>query len=87
MNGTDTGLFATGVYGIVKVAGCAAFLLFVADSIGRRLSLLSTSIAQGLVMYLVGIYGRVQPPVPGATVRAKLSETDHQFLRTDVLFR
>ena len=68
MTGTDNGLFATGVYGIVKFVGCACFLIFVADSLGRRRSLLWTSIAQGLVMYLVGIYGRVEPPVEGEPV-------------------
>lgn len=69
MTGTEQGLFATGVYGIVKFAGCTIFLLFVADSLGRRMSLLWTSIAQGLVMYLIGIYGRVEPPVEGQGVR------------------
>lgn len=70
MTGTDTGLFATGIYGVVKTAACACFLAFVADSLGRRRSLLWTSIAQGLVMYLIGIYGRTQPPVEGQPVSA-----------------
>lgn len=70
MTGTDTGLFATGVYGVVKVAACAVFLAFVVDSLGRRMSLLWTSVAQGLVMYLIGIYGRVEPPVEGQPVSA-----------------
>lgn len=38
ISGNATNLFATGVYGIVKAAGCAVFLLFVADSLGRRWS-------------------------------------------------
>jgi len=38
--GPKTGLFATGVYGIVKMVTCACFLLFAADSLGRRRSLL-----------------------------------------------
>lgn len=70
MTGTDTNLFATGIYGVVKVVGCAIFLVFVADSLGRRWSLLWTSAAQGLVMYLIGIYGRVEPPKPGQDVSA-----------------
>lgn len=70
MVGTETSLFATGVYGVVKVAGCAAFLVFVADSLGRRRSLLWTSAAQGLVMFIIGIYGRVEPPVADAPVTA-----------------
>lgn len=68
MVGTDTSLFATGVYGVVKVVACAIFLVFVADSLGRRWSLLWTSAAQGLVMFLIGIYGRVEPPIAGQDV-------------------
>jgi len=70
ITGTQTGLLSTGVYGVVKVIGCAIFLVFVADSLGRRWSLLWTSAAQGLVMYLIGIYGRVEPPVEGQGVSA-----------------
>ena len=45
IKGTATNLFATGIYGIVKMTACAAFLLFAADSLGRRRSLLWTSVA------------------------------------------
>jgi sugar porter (SP) family MFS transporter len=70
MTGTDSSLFATGVYGVVKTAGILVFLLFVADSLGRRRSLIWTSAAQGIVMFIIGIYGRVQPPVAGQPVTA-----------------
>ncbi|KAI9898575.1 hypothetical protein N3K66_006935 [Trichothecium roseum] len=70
MTGTDNSLFATGVYGVVKTAGIAIFLAFFADSLGRRRSLLWTSAAQGIVMYIIGIYGRVEPPVEGRPVSA-----------------
>lgn len=65
LDGDLVSLLATGVYGIVKVAGCLCFLLFAADSLGRRGSLLWTSAAQAVVMFIVGIYGRVQPPIEG----------------------
>ncbi|KAK7432476.1 hypothetical protein QQZ08_001041 [Neonectria magnoliae] len=68
MTGTQSSLFATGVYGIVKVTGCAIFLIFAADSLGRRRSLLWTSAAQAIAMYIIGIYGRVQPPIAGNPV-------------------
>jgi sugar porter (SP) family MFS transporter len=68
MTGTDVQLFATGVYGIVKVVGCFCFLVFVVDSLGRRWSLLWTSAAQAIAMYIVGAYGKTQPPVPGQPV-------------------
>ncbi|KAL7271225.1 hypothetical protein RUND412_006028 [Rhizina undulata] len=68
LNSTQSGLFATGIYGIVKMIACASFLLFAADSLGRRKSLLWTSIAQGASMFYIGIYVRVAPPVAGAPV-------------------
>ncbi|TDZ73152.1 putative quinate permease [Colletotrichum trifolii] len=68
MSGTEASLFATGIYGVVKVAACACFLVFVADSLGRRRSLVWTGFAQGLAMFVVGIYGRVNPPVEGQPI-------------------
>ncbi|KAL2810624.1 general substrate transporter [Aspergillus granulosus] len=62
ITGSSTGLFATGVYGIVKVVACGVFLIFVADSLGRRRSLLWTSIAQGLCMMYIGLFVRIAPP-------------------------
>lgn len=43
---------------------CSIFLLFVADTLGRRKSLLWTSIAQGAAMFYVGFYVRFDPPKP-----------------------
>jgi hypothetical protein len=68
MNGQDSSLFATGVYGVVKTVAIILFLLFVADSLGRRKSLLWTSPLLVIVLFVIGIYGRVQPPVTGAPV-------------------
>ncbi|RYP56433.1 hypothetical protein DL769_009918 [Monosporascus sp. CRB-8-3] len=60
-----SGLLATGVYGIVKVVACAIFILFVADSLGRRRSLIWTGMVQGLVLFYVGFYVRFDPPNTG----------------------
>ncbi|KAI9375396.1 general substrate transporter [Aspergillus egyptiacus] len=68
ITGDANKLFATGIYGIVKVVGCACFLIFVADSLGRRRSLLWTSIAQGLAMLYIGLYVRIEPPREGVPV-------------------
>jgi len=68
LTGTRTPLFSTGIYGIVKVVSCICFLLFMADSLGRRRSLLWTSIAQGLVMFYIGLYVRIKPPIEGEAV-------------------
>ncbi|KND93422.1 Quinate permease [Tolypocladium ophioglossoides CBS 100239] len=70
LNGTDSSLFATGVYGVAKTVSCALFLVFVADSLGRRWSLIWTACAQAIVLFIIGIYGRVQPPVQGESVTA-----------------
>ncbi|KAG6012606.1 hypothetical protein E4U54_007425 [Claviceps lovelessii] len=70
MTGTDSSLFATGVYGIVKTVACMLFLLLIADSLGRRRSLLWTSPMLMVVLFIIGIYGRVQPPVEGNPVTA-----------------
>lgn len=61
-------LFATGLYGVVKVIACSCFLLLAADSLGRRRSLLWTAIGQGVVMFYIGLYGRISPPVAHKTV-------------------
>ncbi|KAL2150926.1 hypothetical protein VTH82DRAFT_6024 [Thermothelomyces myriococcoides] len=68
LTGTSTSLFSTGIYGIVKVTSCIIFLLFMADSLGRRRSLLWTSIGQGLAMFYIGLYVRIAPPKEGETV-------------------
>jgi sugar porter (SP) family MFS transporter len=68
ISGTSTSLFSTGVYGIVKVIACICFLLFMADSLGRRRSLLVSSVGQTICMFYIGLYVRISPPVKGAEV-------------------
>lgn len=71
ITGTSTSLFSTGVYGIVKVCSCIAFLLFLADSLGRRRSLLLSSVGQAFCMFYIGLYVRISPPVAGEPVSAQ----------------
>ncbi|KAI0405838.1 MFS sugar transporter-like protein [Xylaria palmicola] len=66
--GTSNSLLGTGVYGIVKVVACSIFLLFMADSLGRRRSLLVSGIGQSFCMFYIGIYLRVAPPKDGDPV-------------------
>lgn len=58
----------TDCYVQVKMTMCACFLIFAADSLGRRRSLLWTSIAMGCAMLYVGLYVRIKPPVKGADI-------------------
>lgn len=69
--GTSTSLFSTGIYGIVKTVSCSCFLLFMADSFGRRKSLLLSSVVQGICMFYIGLYVRISPPVAGEPVPAQ----------------
>jgi hypothetical protein len=50
------------------MVACLAFLIFAADSLGRRRSLLWTSIAQGLAMLYIAIYIRIDQPSEGDVV-------------------
>lgn len=68
ITGTSTSLFSTGIYGIVKVLSCICFLLFMADSLGRRRSLLVSSVGQAWCMFSIGFYIRFSPPVEGQPV-------------------
>jgi sugar porter (SP) family MFS transporter len=66
----NVSLFATGIYGVVKVVGCTCFLVFAADSLGRRRSLLWTAICQAAVMFYIGLYVRIHPQVNGERLPA-----------------
>ncbi|OTB01330.1 hypothetical protein M426DRAFT_221540 [Hypoxylon sp. CI-4A] len=68
ITGTSNSLLSTGVYGIVKVVACAIFLLFMADSLGRRRSLLVSSVGQAFCMFYIGLYVRISPPADGQPV-------------------
>ncbi|KAF2100151.1 general substrate transporter [Rhizodiscina lignyota] len=70
ITGTSVSLLASGVYGVIKMCSCVAYLVFFADSLGRRRSLLWTAIAIACVMMYVGLYIRISPPKPGATIPA-----------------
>ncbi|KAF4935942.1 Quinate permease [Colletotrichum fructicola] len=62
VEGTENELFATGIYGLVKLIAVLVFLIFVADSLGRRKSLLWTGIGQALTMLYVGVFVAVAKP-------------------------
>ncbi|KAH8176773.1 sugar transporter domain-containing protein [Sarocladium implicatum] len=63
---TTTALFAQGVYGIVKVVSCVIFIFFLADTIGRRFSLMWSGAVQSICMMYIGFYVRFGPE-PGTT--------------------
>ncbi|KAL8388799.1 hypothetical protein RB595_008938 [Gaeumannomyces hyphopodioides] len=54
VTGANNELFATGIYGLIKLIAVLIFLIFVADSLGRRRSLLWTGIGMGATMLYIG---------------------------------
>lgn len=54
IQGTDTALFAQGIYGIVKVVTCLIFVFFLADSLGRRWSFMWSGAVQGFCFFFLG---------------------------------
>jgi hypothetical protein len=54
LGSTTTALFAQGVYGIVKVVSCLIFVFFLADTLGRRISLMWSGMVQSFAMFFVG---------------------------------
>lgn len=59
---TDTSLFATGVYGTVKVVATAVFLLVGIDFWGRRLSLICGALCMAAMMFAIGGVLHAYPP-------------------------
>lgn len=62
---TTTALFAQGVYGIVKVVSCLIFIFFLADTIGRKISLIWTGLVQAFCMMFIGFVSALdERPIP-----------------------
>jgi len=57
--GTDVGLLATGVFGIVKASMTAIFMLFLVDRFGRRPAMLVGSTGAIVAMYYLGGYTKM----------------------------
>ncbi|KAG7137412.1 Quinate permease like protein [Verticillium longisporum] len=66
VRGESNELFATGIYGLVKLIAVVVFLIFVADSLGRRRSLIWTGIAMAGMMLYIAIFIRVTQPDPNS---------------------
>ncbi|KAF7299643.1 Sugar transporter [Mycena chlorophos] len=64
---TTAELFATGVYGIVKVISVATVLALAVETFGRRKSLIVGGIGQSFMMLWMGVYGALHPPSDSPT--------------------
>ncbi|KAJ7170852.1 general substrate transporter [Mycena crocata] len=61
ISGTTAGLFATGVYGVVKVISVALVLAFAVEGIGRKKCLIIGGLGQGAMMLWLAGYTGIHP--------------------------
>lgn len=70
---TNASLFATGVYGTVKVVSTGIFLLIGIDRWGRKKSLMGGAAWMASMMFIIGAVLATHPPVPHAAHVSKAS--------------
>lgn len=63
--GTSTGLFATGIYGVVKTITAIVAYYFIVDRFGRRTLLLIGSVIMTIALFIVGGYIQIAKPSAG----------------------
>jgi hypothetical protein len=67
ITGTNTGLFTTGLFGVVKTFVTIIYLVFLIDQVGRRKLLLIGSAGGCLCMWYVGAYIKLANPAAHPT--------------------
>ncbi|OSD00102.1 general substrate transporter [Trametes coccinea BRFM310] len=65
--GTSNSLLASGIYGIVKVVTTAILVFFLADTLGRTLSLFLSSVGMGILFFIIGALLKSFPPPTNAS--------------------
>lgn len=63
----DSSMFATGIYGTVKVVATAIFLFLGIDRFGRKKSLIAGGFWMATMMFIIGAVLATHPPDPDAT--------------------
>ncbi|KAJ5932548.1 hypothetical protein N7516_007037 [Penicillium verrucosum] len=66
---TDSSLFATGIYGTVKVVATAIFLIVGIDRWGRKKSLIGGAAWMASMMFIIGAVLATNPPRPRSHIR------------------
>ena len=61
LTSTTSGLFATGIYGLVKVIAVGIVLAFAVEGLGRKRCLIIGGLGQGLMMLWIGGFAGVHP--------------------------
>ncbi|KAL6298145.1 general substrate transporter [Sparassis latifolia] len=84
--GTSNSLLASGIYGIVKTVATALFVFFLADTLGRKMSLFISSMGMGIFFFIIGALLKVYPPASSAASPAPASKAMAAMLYIYVCF-
>ncbi|KAF9457603.1 general substrate transporter [Collybia nuda] len=60
--GSSSKLFASGIYGVVKVAATAIFIFFGVETLGRKGSLIVSAFGMGSLFFIIGAILKTHPP-------------------------
>lgn len=67
VTGNNTGLFTTGIFGVIKTIGGIAWCFLIIDHFGRRGILLVGSVGGALSMYAIAAYIKIANPAANPT--------------------
>jgi hypothetical protein len=73
VTGTNTSLFTTGIFGIIKFLGAIVWLIWLVDRFGRRTMLFVGSVGGAISMFAIGAYIAIAQPTKPENVSDKLS--------------
>jgi len=73
ISSSSTGLFASGIYGIVKIVATGTFLLIGIEQFGRKWSLGFGGLGMGILFFIVGAIGKTHPPDPASSTISSAS--------------
>jgi len=62
VTGTNTGLFTTGIFGVIKTLSTFVWIFFLIDHAGRRNLMLFGAVGGGIAMYYIGAYIKIGQP-------------------------
>jgi hypothetical protein len=77
--GTNTGLFTTGLFGVVKTVFTLLYLFFLIETVGRRRLLMIGAAGGGLCLWYVGAYIAIAKPALHPTVKLSPAGTSAVF--------
>ncbi|KAJ5709540.1 hypothetical protein N7493_009831 [Penicillium malachiteum] len=71
VTGTNTSLFTTGIFGVVKTVGTCIWILFLIEWVGRRRLLMIGAVGSSISLWIVG--GYIQAVDPAKTADGKMT--------------